>query len=153
MPLPLLTGDRRLDRKQHLVIPGGGVQSFGGADEAGVGLFERLPNFGGGATVLAAEPILPRDDDPGSLPGLTSVDGFPQSPLTPRLRAGHVLFDNLGGELDAGGRGPSVNVAPLFLNRDRLLPCAALPQVRDKWASVAFHRSPSLTRLSDSDRS
>jgi hypothetical protein len=79
MPLPLLMGDRRLDRKQHLVIPGGCVQPLGGADEAGVGLFERFPNFGGGAAVLAAEPILPRDDDPGSSPASQASTASPKA--------------------------------------------------------------------------
>jgi hypothetical protein len=50
--LPLVAGDRSLDREQHLVIPGGGVEPVSDADQASAGRIEGFPHVGGGAAVL-----------------------------------------------------------------------------------------------------
>src|SRR5439155_7624630 len=82
--LPLVAGDRRLDREQQLVIAARRVDPVADGDEAHTRPLERLPDLGRRQAILPREPVLPGDDDPGRLPLLTRLDRLPQLALPPR---------------------------------------------------------------------
>jgi hypothetical protein len=113
-------GDRGLDREGHLLVAARGVQALVGGDEASAGLLERLPHFGGRTAVLAGEPVLPGDDDPGSLAAFAGVERFAEGTLAPRLRAGDSLLDQLGRE------GRPLFCAPAWMSRR----CSSIEIVR-----------------------
>jgi D-Tyr-tRNA(Tyr) deacylase len=149
VPLPLLAGDRGLDREGELLVASGCVEALGGADETRAGLLERLPHLRRRAAVLVAQAVLPGDDDARSLATLAGVDRFPEGALSPGLRPGDVLLDDLSGERDAVRARPGLNVPALLVDRDRAFLRAALAHVRNEGANVASHLLSILRFTSD----
>jgi D-Tyr-tRNA(Tyr) deacylase len=152
VPLPLLAGDRGLDREGELLVASGCVEALGGADETRAGLLERLPHLRRRAAVLVAQAVLPGDDDARSLATLAGVDRFPEGALSPGLRPGDVLLDDLSGERDAVRARPGLNVPALLVDRDRAFLRAALAHVRNEGANVASHLLSILRFTSDVQR-